>query len=86
MIAKPAQIPVLTVRALTAVGVEVPMTYALGTSRGRITKAPLLLIDVATGEGVTGRSHLFCYHALSSQRPGNGMVWDDDAVKHHRLR
>ena len=26
--------PALTVRAISAVGVEVPMTYALGTSRG----------------------------------------------------
>jgi mandelate racemase len=51
----------LTIRSITAVGVEVPMTYALGTSRGRITKAPLLLIDVATGEGVTGRSYLWAY-------------------------
>ena len=31
------------------------MTYALGTSRGTITKAPLLLIDLETEEGVTGR-------------------------------
>jgi len=44
-----------------AVGVEVPMTYALGTSRGGVTKAPLLLIDVDTEEGVTGRCWLFCY-------------------------
>jgi mandelate racemase len=50
--------PALTVRAISAIGVEVPMTYALGTSRGRITKAPLLLIDVETVEGVTGRSYL----------------------------
>ena len=37
------------------------MTYALGTSRGRITKAPLLLIDVETAEGVTGRAYLWSY-------------------------
>ena len=37
------------------------MTYALGTSRGTITKAPLLLIDLETEEGVTGRSYLWCY-------------------------
>jgi mandelate racemase len=37
------------------------MSYALGTSRGAITKAPLLLIDVETEEGVTGRAYLFCY-------------------------
>ena len=54
-------LPALTVRAISAVGVEVPMTYALGTSRGRITKAPLLLIDVETAEGVTGRAYLWSY-------------------------
>jgi mandelate racemase len=53
--------PVLTVRALRAVGVEVPMTYALGTSRGRITKAPPTLIDLETEEGVTGRAYLWSY-------------------------
>jgi len=57
----PSSPPRLTVRNLRAVAVEVPMTYALGTSRGAITKAPLLLIDVETEEGVTGRSYLFCY-------------------------
>ena len=49
------------------------MTYALGTSRGRITKAPLLLIDVETAEGVTGRSYLWSYfppgHAGDRQHP-----------------
>src|SRR5262249_843184 len=51
----------LTIRALRCVAVEVPMTYALGTSQARITAAPLLLIDLETEEGVTGRSYLFCY-------------------------
>ena len=53
--------PRLTLRRVHCVGVEVPMTYALGTSRGTITKAPLLLIDLTTEEGVTGRSYLWCY-------------------------
>lgn len=53
--------PTLTVRSITSIGVEVPMNFALGTSRGRITKAPLLLIDVATEEGVTGRAYLWSY-------------------------
>ena len=43
-------LPRLTIRAICCVGVEVPMTYALGTSRGTITKAPLLLIDLDTEE------------------------------------
>ncbi len=37
------------------------MSYALGTSRGRLTKAPLLLIDLETEEGITGHSYLWCY-------------------------
>src|SRR5947199_181349 len=54
-------LPQLTIRAVRSIGVEVPMTYALGTSQARITKAPLLLIDLETEEGVTGRAYLFCY-------------------------
>jgi mandelate racemase len=53
--------PDLTLRAIRAIGVEVPMTYVLGTSRGRITKAPLLLIDLETEEGATGRAYLWSY-------------------------
>jgi mandelate racemase len=55
----------LTIRALRSTGVEVPMTYALGTSRGTLAKAPLLLIDLETEQGVTGRSYLWCYFAAA---------------------
>jgi mandelate racemase len=58
---QPIKAPPLTVRAIAATGVAIPMTFALGTSRGRITKAPLLLIDVETAEGVTGRGYLWSY-------------------------
>ncbi len=51
----------LTIRDLRALAVEVPMTYALGTSRATIAKAPLLLVDLETEEGITGRAYLFCY-------------------------
>ena len=54
-------LPRLTVRRIRAVGVEVPMKLPLGTSAGTIRSAPLLLIDLETEEGVTGRSYLFCY-------------------------
>src|SRR6478672_10737742 len=56
-----SDLPALTIRSIASVGVEVPMNFALGTSRGRITKAPLLLIDVTTAEGVTGRAYLWSY-------------------------
>lgn len=51
----------LTIRGVRAIGVEVPMTYPLGTSRGVISKAPLLLIDLETEEGVTGHAYIWCY-------------------------
>ncbi|HEX3097031.1 MAG TPA: enolase C-terminal domain-like protein [Usitatibacter sp.] len=51
----------LTVRALRAVAVEVPMRHVLGTSQAAVRAAPLLLVDLETEEGVTGRAYLFCY-------------------------
>lgn len=59
--------PLLTLYRIRAVGVDVPMKLPLGTSAGAIRAAPLLLIDVETEEGVTGRSYLFCY--LSAAAP-----------------
>ena len=51
----------LTLRAVRTISVEVPMTYALGTSAATVRAAPLLLVDVETEEGVTGRTWLFGY-------------------------
>ncbi len=56
----PAILP-LRVRAIRASAVEVPLTYVLGTSAGAVRNAPLLLVDIDTEEGITGRSYLFCY-------------------------
>jgi mandelate racemase len=53
--------PALTLRAIRAAGVLVPMKRPLGTSAATIYEAPLLLIDVDTEEGVTGHAYLFCY-------------------------
>jgi len=54
-------LPRLTVRAIRATPVEIAPNFILGTSRGAFRRVPLLLIDVATEEGITGRSYLFCY-------------------------
>ena len=53
--------PARTVRAVRATPVELPLTFALGTSQGTLRQVPLLLIDLETEEGVTGRAWLFCY-------------------------
>jgi mandelate racemase len=74
MIADPT-LPQLTIRAVRSVAVEVPMTYALGTSQARITRAPLLLIDLETEEGITGRTYLFCY--LRAAAPAMAAMLDE---------
>ena len=56
-----AAFPSLTVRAVRARPVEVPLNFVLGTSQGALRQVPLLLVDLETEEGVTGRSWLFCY-------------------------
>ena len=43
------------------------MRRPLGTSAATIRSAPLLLLDLETAEGVTGRAYLFCY--LSAAAP-----------------
>jgi len=48
-----------TVRSVTARAVLVPMRRPLRTSAGAIEAAPLLLIDLLTTAGVTGRAYLF---------------------------
>ena len=53
--------PPLTVRALRGTPVEVALNFVLGTSSVAIRKAPLLLVDLETEQGVTGRTYLFCY-------------------------
>lgn len=53
--------PLLTIRHIRAVPVLVPMTFPLGTSAQTVRAAPLLLVDVETEEGFTGRAYQFCY-------------------------
>lgn len=53
--------PKLTVRELRTRPVLVPLARPLATSVGTFREAPLLLIDLETEEGVTGRSYLFSY-------------------------
>lgn len=50
-----------TIRDVETFAVEVPMTFPLGTSAAVVKTAPLLLLDLRTEEGITGRSYVFCY-------------------------
>ncbi len=51
----------LTILSLTARAVDVPMKRPLQTSGGLVGTAPLVLVDLATEEGITGSAYVFCY-------------------------
>ena len=61
------------------VAVEVPMRYALGTSAATVRAAPLLLVDVETEEGITGRTYVFCYRP--QRRAGDRARCCEDAAE-----
>ena len=68
-------IPRLTIRALRTIAVDVPMRRPLGTSAQTIRTAPLLLIDLETEEGITGKAYLFCY--LGTIAPSIARILDE---------
>jgi mandelate racemase len=65
----------LRLRGVTCTPVEVPLRYVLGTSAATVNAAPLLLVDVHTEQGITGRSYVFCYRR-SGAKPIAGIVED----------
>lgn len=65
----------LRLRGVTCTPVEVPLRYVLGTSAATVRAAPLLLVDVHTEQGITGRSYIFCYRR-SGARPVAAIIED----------
>jgi mandelate racemase len=55
------QHPQLTIRGLQVRAVDAPLANPIRTAVGEVPSAPLVLIDISTEEGVTGRSYLFAY-------------------------
>src|SRR5262249_14938347 len=51
------------------------LRYVLGTSAATIRAAPLLLVDLLTEQGVTGRSYIFCYRR-SAAKPIAALIED----------
>jgi mandelate racemase len=76
---------ILTVRSVRATPVEVPMARPLGTSAQTIRTAPLLLIDLETEEGVTGRSYLFCYVKMAAAPTAQVLEDVLEAIKGDRV-
>jgi mandelate racemase len=57
----------LTIRSIRSRAVSVPMRFALGTSAQTVRAAPLLLIDLETEQGITGRTYLFCFMPVGAE-------------------
>ena len=57
--------PVLTIRAVRTRAVAAPLARPLRTASGTIPESPLLLIDVLSEQGPTGRAYVFAYTTLT---------------------
>src|SRR3954454_18770474 len=53
------------IRSVTARAVVTPISRPVKNAFGIIEAAPLVLIDVATDQGVTGRAYIFAYSKLT---------------------
>src|ERR1700751_4726677 len=58
-------IPELLIREIRARPVVAPLPRPIRTASGDVMDAPLLLIDVLTDVGVTGRAYAFAYTSLT---------------------
>src|SRR5260221_11628056 len=58
-------IPALVIREIRARAVVAPLPRPIKTASGDVPDAPLLLIDVLTDAGVTGRAYAFAYTPLT---------------------
>jgi mandelate racemase len=77
--------PLLTLRAIRATAVEVPMARPLGTSAQTMRTAPILLIDLETEEGITGHAYLFCYTRMAPGLIAAVLTDIQDAERGERL-
>ncbi len=69
------------IRSVTARAVDAPISRPLKNAFGVIGSAPLVLIDITTDQGLTGRSYIFAYARLTLkplvrliEDVGNGLV------------
>jgi mandelate racemase len=82
---RPEMAALLTLRAIHATAVEVPIARPLGTSAQTMRTAPLLLIDLETEEGITGHAYLFCYTRMAPGLIATVLADIQDAVRGERL-
>jgi mandelate racemase len=57
----------LTIRAIRARGLDLALQRPVETASGVMRTTPLVLVDLLTEEGITGRSYVRCYTPLALQ-------------------
>ncbi|MEQ8230333.1 MAG: mandelate racemase, partial [Gammaproteobacteria bacterium] len=73
----------ITIRRLEARGVLVPMRRAPVTGSGGIDGAPLVLVDLHTDAGITGRAYLFAFtRTMLAPTVATLAALDDLVVEH----
>ena len=82
---RPEMAALLTLRAIHATAIEVPMARPLGTSAQTMRTAPILLIDLETEEGITGHAYLFCYTRIAPGPIAAVLADIQEAVRGERL-
>jgi mandelate racemase len=75
----------LTLRSLRATPVSVPLRLPLGTSAAALRNAPLLLVEVETEEGITGRSYAFCYRDSGARGAAEVLTETLEVVQGERI-
>jgi mandelate racemase len=55
----------MKIHHITARAVSAPLDPPIRTASGHVTRAPLVLIDLTTDEGVVGRAYLFGYQTFT---------------------
>jgi mandelate racemase len=75
----------LTIRGVSAVVIEAPLRFALGTSAATVRAAPLLLVDLATEQGIVGRTYLFCYRTSAAKAVATLLEDAVEIVRGHRV-
>jgi mandelate racemase len=55
----------LKIRSLRATPVNVPLARPHPTASGMVESAPLVLVDLETDQGLTGRCYVFCYTSIA---------------------
>lgn len=61
----------LTIKAVRTRAVNVPLEFPVKTSVGIVSTSPLVLIDLETNKGITGKSYVFTYTPLALQATKN---------------